>query len=111
MLTKIDILARVERGEITKEEGVTLCEKLDRFSKKLPVKKVEPPKIEVEIPKIESKIKFKVAERSGWLSVYFESLRRPCTLPASLWKELIENVDNLKKFLDENKEKFTYRRK
>jgi len=52
---------------------------------------------------------FKVAVNSGWCSVYFDGLRRPCTLPAVLWLELLENGDRLKQFIKENEKLFRYK--
>jgi hypothetical protein len=89
-MTKQDILAKVERGELKASEAMSLIEKLDRLEKK----KKAP--------------KFKVAEKSGWCSIYFDGLRYPCTLPAECWEELLEqeNLTRLQNFLKENKHLF-----
>ncbi len=81
-MTKTEILQKVQKGEIATHQAIDLLEKLDR----------KPPR-------------FKVAVVSGWCSVYFDGLRRPCTLPSKLWLELLEHSDNLKRFIAAN-EKF-----
>jgi len=52
--------------------------------------------------------RFKVATESGWCSVYFDGLRRPVTLPAELWEEILQegNAERLRAFLTENRAKF-----
>jgi hypothetical protein len=93
-MTRQDILARVQRGELQAEEALSMLEKLD---------KLQPPAGRKLHPPV-----FKVATKSGWCSVYFDGLRRPCTLPAQLWLELLEeeNIRRFKQFLEENKGQF-----
>jgi hypothetical protein len=99
-MTKADILAKVERHELSTTEALVLIEKLERMERaKLPP---APP------PPVRQPPRFKVADNSGWCSVYFDGLRRPCTLPSALWLELMEpdNLERFRKFLEENKERF-----
>jgi hypothetical protein len=103
-MTKADILAKVERHELKAEDALVLIEKLERMerAKLLPLPIPPAPVILRQPPR------FKVAENSGWCSVYFDGLRRPCTLPSALWLELIEpeNLERFRKFLEENKANF-----
>ncbi len=87
-MTKAEILYKVQRGELKIEEAAKLLEQGEG-------RRRAPPK-------------FKVAMKSGWCSVYFDGLRRPCTLPASLWLELLEpaTVEKFKAFLEHNKDHF-----
>jgi hypothetical protein len=99
-MTKADILAKVERHELSTADALVLIEKLERMERaKCPL---APP------PPVRRKPRFKVADNSGWCSVYFDGLRRPCTLPSALWLELLEdeNLEAFKKFLEENKQRF-----
>ena len=100
-MTREDILARVKRGDLGTDEALVLLEKLDRLRPPPPVAQAarNPPR-------------FKVAEKSGWCSIYFDGLWRPCTLPSKLWQELLEaeNVERFKKFLEDNKSKFRDRK-
>ena len=91
-MNRADILARVKRGDLPVEDAEVLLEKLERLNNKHQPSLREPPT-------------FKVATKSGWCSVYFSGMWRPCTLPSNLWLELLEpsNVDRFKKFIEENK--------
>lgn len=98
-MTKEDILAKVERHELNIQDALVLIEKLENMERaKLPLRSVrlrEPPQ-------------FKVAEKSGWCSVYFDGLRYPCTLPCDLWLELLEtdNLERFRSFIAEHKQEF-----
>lgn len=104
-MTKNDILSRVKRGEMQIEDAEKLLEKLERINLERMAANGHPvpPPIPEHYPPM-----FKVAEKSGWCSVYFQGMWRPCTLPSALWLELLEteNVERFKKFLEENKNKF-----
>lgn len=99
-MTREDILARVKRNELSTDEALILLEKLDRL-------RPPPPPAPLRSPP-----KFKVADKSGWCSIYFDGMWRPCTLPSKLWLELLEpeNVERFKAFLEENKTKFRDRK-
>lgn len=86
------ILESVKTGSKTPTQALAELRQLDEEEKKL---SRSPPR-------------FKVAEKSGWCSVYFHGLRRPCTLPSALWLELIEteNFERFRKFLADNKSLF-----
>lgn len=98
-MTREDILARVKRNELGTDDALILLEKLDRLRPPAPP---APPAAARNPPR------FQVAEKSGWCSVYFDGLWRPCTLPSKLWLELLEpeNSERFKKFLEDNKSKF-----
>lgn len=95
-MTRQDILAKVQRQELSMEDALILLEKLDRMHP--PTNNTKPRKPP----------QFKVAEKSGWCSVYFDGLWQPCTLPSRIWLELLEdeNVKRFKQFLEENKDQF-----
>jgi len=101
-MTKADILARVKRGEMSEEQGVEMLEKLERILLAHRPQTPTAPTPERFPPR------FKVAEKSGWCSVYFDGLWRPCTLPSSLWLELLapQNIARFKEFLEANKNRF-----
>lgn len=90
-MTRDDILAKVKRGELSVQEASVLLDKLEKIR---PAETRLPPK-------------FKVAEKSGWLSVYFDRMWRPCSLPSNIWLELLDNGGRLRAFIEENKDKFT----
>lgn len=101
-MTRTDILAKVKRNELSIEEGEVLLEKLEKMNSggHHPVQPQRNPP------------RFQVAEKSGWCSVYFDGMWRPCTLPSKLWLELLEedNIERFKQFLTENKSKFRDRK-
>jgi hypothetical protein len=96
-VTKNEILLKVQRGELRLDEAAKLLNNNNTCNTPVQEKKRErkPPH-------------FRVAIKSGWCSVYFDGLRRPCTLPASLWEELLEadNIQRFRAFLEHNKEHF-----
>ncbi len=53
--------------------------------------------------------KFEVAVKSGWLSIYFDGLRFPCSMPyecaVALFKQ--ETVEAARKYLEVNEARFT----
>ncbi len=91
-MTKKEIINAVKENKLTPTQALAELKKLEIVEKK---SSRRPPK-------------FKVAEKSGWCSVYFDGLRRPITVPAMLWLELLEpeNLENLKNFLKENERLF-----
>jgi len=51
-----------------------------------------------------TQLEFKVAEKSGWVSVYWGS-RFPTTLPADQWERILkgENAQKLQEFISEER--------
>ena len=56
-----------------------------------------------------SKLTFKVSEKTGALSAYFPRQRFPTTLYADQWKQLLDNAEQLKQFMEDNKSKLKVR--
>jgi hypothetical protein len=56
-----------------------------------------------------SKLTFKVSEKTGALSAYFPRQRFPTTLYADQWKQLLDNTDLLRDFIEANKSKLKVR--
>jgi uncharacterized circularly permuted ATP-grasp superfamily protein len=64
---------------------------------------------EVAQHKKNDKLTFKVSEKTGALSAYFPRQRFPTTLYADQWKQLLDNADLLKDFMEANKSKLKVR--
>lgn len=116
-MTKSEIMAEVKAGRMTFTEAM---EKLAAPPPKpaRPAVQPAPPPVPAKAfdntkPRERKPPRFKVAEQSGWCSVYFDGLRRPVTLPAELWEELLgeENLPRLRAFLEENRTKFRSRKR
>ncbi|MGH7175122.1 MAG: hypothetical protein ACREGR_02050 [Minisyncoccia bacterium] len=117
-MSRDEIMRRVQAGLLTITQAMELIHQQEDA-----VKIQQPPPEEKPAPVLEtaptgpydhtkdqSRIQpqFAVAEKSGWCSVYFHGLRRPVTLPAELWEELLEecNATRLRDFLKENRTSF-----
>lgn len=89
-LTKDEITAKFRAGEINAEEMLRLMKEADR----------KPPR-------------FAVAEKSGWLSIYFDGLRFPVSLPYDCACLLFsdEQVTAARAYLEANKGRFKVKNK
>lgn len=89
-LTKDEITAKFRAGEIDAEEMLRLLKEADR----------KPPR-------------FAVAEKSGWLSIYFDGLRFPVSLPYDCACLLFsdEQVAAARAYLEANKGRFKVKNK
>jgi len=87
-LSKEQITSKFRAGEIDAEEMMRLMKEVDR----------KPPQ-------------FSVAEKSGWLSIYFDGLRFPTSLPYEAAVDLFtdENVKRAREYLAANKSRFKTR--
>jgi len=85
VLSKEEITRKFRAGEIDAEEMMRLMKQAER----------QPPR-------------FEVAEKSGWLSIYFEGLRFPTSLPFEAAEELFtdDNVRRVREYLAANKGRF-----
>lgn len=84
-LTKDQITAKFRAGEIDSDTMLRLMADVNK----------KPPE-------------FAVAEKSGWLSIYFDGLRFPTSLPYEAAQELFtdENVRRVREYLAANKGRF-----
>ena len=84
-LTKEQITAKFRAGEIDSDTMLRLIAQADR----------KPPT-------------FAVAEKSGWLSIYFDGLRFPTSLPVEAADELFtdENVARAREYIQANRGRF-----
>ncbi len=89
-LTKEQITAKFRAGEIDAEEMLRLMKEAER----------KPPR-------------FAVAEKSGWLSIYFDGLRFPVSLPYDCACLLFgdEQVAAARAYLEANKGRFKVKNK
>lgn len=89
-LTKEQITAKFRAGEIDADEMLRLLKEADR----------KPPR-------------FAVAEKSGWLSIYFDGLRFPVSLPYDCACLLFsdEQVAAARVYLEANKGRFKVKNK
>lgn len=99
MLSKSEILSKLEASLLRPEDAKRLLNKIEQNNKSS-----EPDKFKRKTK--QHPPKFKVAKTSGWLSVYFAGLRRPCSLPSVLWLELLQNADQLQAFIQEHRAEF-----
>ncbi len=84
-LSKDEITAKFRAGDITSDEMLALMAEANR----------QPPR-------------FAVAEKSGWLSIYFDGLRFPVSLPYECATALLsdEQVTAARAYLEANKGRF-----
>jgi hypothetical protein len=89
-LTKDEITAKFRAGEIDAEEMMRLMAEVNR----------KPPR-------------FAVAEKSGWLSIYFDGLRFPVSMPYECAVGLFtdEQVAAVRAYLEANKTRFRVKNK
>jgi hypothetical protein len=83
-LTKEQIEARVRAGKMTLDEALKLMGRAG------------------------GGVRFAVAEKSGWLSIYFANRKFPVSLPIENADELLqeENLDKMRDFIEKNRPKF-----
>lgn len=89
-LTKVEIAAKFRAGEIDADEMMRLMAEANR----------KPPR-------------FAVAEKSGWLSIYFDGLRFPLSMPYECAVALFsdEQVAAARAYLEANKSRFRVKNK
>lgn len=108
-MNREEILAQVRQGRLTHTQAMELIRSASPQPEPPPAKKKEEPEEYDYTQKADRQPPhFRVAEVSGWCSVYFAGLRRPFTMPAELWEEILkpENADRLRAFLAENRTRF-----
>lgn len=118
MTSRAEILAMARKNEITPLEAMEMLRGLEQEQLKVSQTEVpEPSPVPEPVngPQPQQRPRtsagnpdFRVAERSGWASVYFYGLRHPVTVPAGLWEELLAegNLARFRQFLADNKDKF-----
>jgi hypothetical protein len=113
-MTREEILKAVHEGRMTHTQAMTAIRAPAQVA--APAQSTPPPP-EVPAPGPEPECynhvepdrhqpRFKVASESGWCSVYLDGLRRPVSLPAELWEEILDNADRLRQFLKDNQGQF-----
>lgn len=86
------IMADMAAGKLTQEEAAKQCAAL--------MKPAEPPKKPLQLG---------ISPTTGVVCLYgLQS--RPVSLYANQWKRIVENIDTIKTFLEENKDKLKWER-